>query len=105
TLGFTVGTWALDFVATGRGGWLQQLASYTPTAALRTFEQGLLRLSTVVVMLTLSVGGFGLAALWLHSGRPLVRKLVATLGLILALASLCFVESKLTSSWDVSENK
>jgi len=105
TLGFTVGTWALDFVATGRGGWLQQLASYTPTAALRTFEQGLLRLSTVAVMVTLSVGGFALTAIWLHTGRPLTRKLVATLGLILVLASLCFLESKLTRSWDLSENK
>ena len=42
TLGFTVGSWALDFIAAGRGGWLQQLANYTPTAALRSFEQGLL---------------------------------------------------------------
>src|SRR5262245_37850599 len=28
-LGFTVGTWALDFVAAGRGGLLQKLAAYT----------------------------------------------------------------------------
>ncbi len=41
TLAFTVGTWALDFIAAGRGGFVQQLASYTPTAALRSFEQGL----------------------------------------------------------------
>src|SRR5262249_56159854 len=40
TLGFTLGTWALDFIAAGRGGWLAALASYTPTAALRFFEQG-----------------------------------------------------------------
>ena len=33
TLGLTVGTWALDFIAAGRGGFLQQLANYTPTAA------------------------------------------------------------------------
>jgi ABC-2 type transport system permease protein len=38
TLGFTVGTWALDFIAAGRGGFLQQLAAYTPTATLRFFE-------------------------------------------------------------------
>src|SRR6185295_7083937 len=51
TLGFTVGTWALEFIAFGRGGILQKVASYTPTAALRAFEQGQLRLSTVVVLL------------------------------------------------------
>src|SRR5215212_2073635 len=28
TLAFTVGTWALDFIAAGRGGFVQQLASY-----------------------------------------------------------------------------
>ena len=49
TLGFTVGTWALEFVATGRGGVLEKLASYTPTAALRVFEQGQLKLSTLAV--------------------------------------------------------
>src|SRR5262249_1534574 len=47
TLAFTVGTWALDFVAAGRGGFVQQLASYTPTTALRSFEQGLLRFNVV----------------------------------------------------------
>ena len=35
TLGFTVGTWALEFIAAGRGGRLQKVASYTPTSALR----------------------------------------------------------------------
>ena len=51
TLGFTVGTWALDFVAAGRGGLLARIAAYTPTAALRVFEQGQLRLATVVILL------------------------------------------------------
>ena len=54
TLGITVGSWALDFVAAGRGGLLQQLANYTPTAALRSFEQGLLPLNVAVVMLAIS---------------------------------------------------
>src|SRR6185369_4301388 len=30
SLGFTVGTWALEFIAAGRGGTLQKLAGYTP---------------------------------------------------------------------------
>jgi ABC-type transport system involved in multi-copper enzyme maturation permease subunit len=105
TLGFTVGTWALDFIAAGRGGWLQQLASYTPTAALRSFEQGLLRLSTVVVMLTLSIGGFALTAFWLPTGRTLQRKLLATLALIVVVGLICFGGSKLTATWDLSENQ
>jgi len=41
------GTWALEFVGhrSGRICW-QQIAAYTPTAALRSFEQGLFRLNT-----------------------------------------------------------
>src|ERR1039457_2143744 len=65
TLGFTVGTWALEFIGMARGGGLQELASYTPTSALRVFEQGEFRLSTVVVTLTLGLAGFVLAAVWL----------------------------------------
>ncbi|HEU4889318.1 MAG TPA: ABC transporter permease subunit, partial [Thermoanaerobaculia bacterium] len=42
-LAFTIGTWALDFVAAGRGGLLQRLAAYTPAAVLRSFERGLFR--------------------------------------------------------------
>ncbi|HSP62928.1 MAG TPA: ABC transporter permease subunit, partial [Pyrinomonadaceae bacterium] len=60
TLGITVGTWALEFVAAYRGGFLQQLAAYTPTAALRAFEQGLLRVSTVTAMFAIGVAGFAI---------------------------------------------
>ena len=105
TLGLTVGAWALDFVAAGRGGWLQQLAAYTPTAALRTFEQGLLRLNVVIVMLVLSCAGFGLAAIWLHTGRTLRSRLVAALILVAVVATLAWGGAKINKSWDVSENR
>ena len=39
TLGFTVGTWVLAFVAAGRGGWLERVASHTPGGLLRPFEK------------------------------------------------------------------
>src|SRR5205807_2118132 len=48
-LAFTIGTWALDFIATGRGGVVQKLAAYTPAAVLRSFERGLLRIDVVLV--------------------------------------------------------
>ena len=105
TLGLTVGTWALDFVAAGRGGLLQQLASYTPTAALRSFEQGLLRLNTVVVMLALSLGGFVVAAIWLHTGRSFRIRLLATAALVVMVAGVCVAGARLRSSWDLSENR
>ena len=105
TLGFTVGTWALDFVAAGRGGFLQQIAAYTPTATLRFFEQGLLRLNVLVAMLTISVAGFALATVWLHTGRTWRYRLVGTAMLALVLALLMGGANRLRGSWDASENR
>src|SRR5438034_9132333 len=78
TLGFTVGTWALEYVAAYRGGFLEQLANYTPTAALRSFEHGLLQLNTSIAMLPISAAGFAPAALSLHPGRTLRFPLAGT---------------------------
>lgn len=105
TLGFTLGTWALDFVAVGRGGWLQELADYTPTAALRVFEQGQLRLGTVMVILALSFGGFALASVWLHTGWSLGYRLLATAVVALTLAAAATGAGSLRQSWDLSENR
>jgi len=105
TLAITVGSWALDFVAAGRGGLLQQLANYTPTAALRFFEQGLLRMNTTIVMLVVIVLMFALAAVWLNTGRPLRRQLLATLAVAAVLGMVMFGASGMRASWDLSENR
>lgn len=105
TLAFTVGTWALDFVAAGRGGLLQQVASYTPTAALRSFEQGLLRLNTVLVVVLLSGAAFALAMIWVNTGRTIKFRLGATLLLFIAASSAVWGAAHVGTSWDVSENR
>jgi ABC-type transport system involved in multi-copper enzyme maturation permease subunit len=105
TLGFTVGTWALDFIAAGRGGFLQQLASYTPTAALRYFEHGLLRVNTAAVMLVLSVVGFAVATIWLHTGRTWRFRLAACAAIAVIAAITIFGANRTRSSWDLSENR
>jgi ABC-type transport system involved in multi-copper enzyme maturation permease subunit len=105
TLGFTVGTWALEFIAAGRGGALQKLASYTPTAALRVFEQGELRLSTVLVTVVIGLAGFVLAAIWLHQGRPFRTRCLASLAALLVFALSVAAASRLRSAWDLSENR
>jgi ABC-2 type transport system permease protein len=104
TLGFTVGTWALDFVAAGRGGLLQQIAIYTPTAALRSFEHGLLRLNIMAVILTVTLAGFVMAAIWLHPGRTNRERTVWTALLVIVLVGLSIGASRLRASWDKSEN-
>ncbi|HJQ71194.1 MAG TPA: ABC transporter permease subunit [Blastocatellia bacterium] len=105
TLGFTVGTWALDFIAAGRGGLLQELAAYTPTAALRSFEQGLLRLSTASVMIALALGGFAVAAVWLHIGKPLRFRLLDLACVAATVAVIVIAAGSLRPSWDLSENR
>ena len=105
TLGFTVGTWALDFIAAGRGGFVQQLAAYTPTATLRFFEHGLLRLNIFVAMLAISAAGFALAGIWLHSGRTWRFRLLGTLTLMLILAFVIVGANGVRASWDASENR
>jgi ABC-type transport system involved in multi-copper enzyme maturation permease subunit len=102
TLGFTVGTWALDFVAAGRGGALAALAAYTPTSALRAFEQGQLPLATVAVVLLIALAGFCVAAVWL---RPAGRRVLHTAVLLLAFAGLMWSASQIRAAWDVSENR
>jgi ABC-2 type transport system permease protein len=105
TLGITVGTWALEYVAAYRGGLLQQLAAYTPTAALRSFEQGLLRVSTATAMLTIGIAGFAIAAIWLHLGRAWRFRLAGTAATGLVLVFLMFGANSARASWDLSENR
>jgi ABC-2 type transport system permease protein len=105
-LAFTIGTWALDFIAAGRGGLLQTLASFTPTATLRGFERGLLRVDVVLVMLILSIFGFALAANWLHLGRSIKARTAGTAVLsILATLAIGVVLMLVRTSFDVSENR
>ncbi len=105
TLGFTVGCWALDFIAAGRGGWLQTVAAYTPTSSLRQFEQGLFKLSTVVVVVVLALAGFALAAIWINTGRSFLYRMRSTVIMILIVALVCFVSANVQSSYDASENR
>ena len=102
TLGFTVGTWVLEFVATGRGGWAETLAGYTPTAILRLFEQGLLPLNAVIVSLVFSSLGFVLAGIWLSTSR---HRILGTALAMLGFGISLWVGSLPRAAWDVSENR
>jgi ABC-2 type transport system permease protein len=105
-LAFTIGTWALDFIAAGRGGLLQTLASFTPTATLRGFERGLLRIDVVLVMLILSIFGFALTANWLHLGRSIRARIAGmAVSLILTILAAGLVLMLVRVNFDVSENR
>ncbi len=101
----TLGTWALDYVAAARGGPIAAVAAYTPSAALRVFEHGELRVATVLVLLSLAVGGLVVASIWLEQGRQIVRR-VSGVGVVVVLVGVaCVLSSTIRSSRDVSEDR
>jgi ABC-type transport system involved in multi-copper enzyme maturation permease subunit len=104
-LTITLGTWALDYVAAARGGALASIAAYTPSAALRVFEHGELRVATVLILLTLGLGGLAVAAIWLQEGRRVVVRASRFLGVVATVALLCVVFARIRTSFDVSEDR
>jgi hypothetical protein len=101
----TLGTWALDYVAAARGGVIASIAAYTPSAALRVFEHGELRLATVLILATLGIGGVVAATAWLREGEHLSRR-VRDVGLVLvAVVALCVLFARVRDSRDVSEDR
>ncbi len=105
TLTFTLGTWALDFMAAGRGGWMAEVAAFTPVAALRWFEQGLLRLSTALVMLAIALAGFAVAVVWLQVGQRVSTRIYRTLAVMIVIAAFIWLGSMARASRDLSENR
>ncbi len=105
THGFTVGTWALDFIAAGREGLVAWLAQFTPAAALRTFEHGELRFATVAVLLAAGLAGFGFAGVWLDPyARVWTRVWRSALLVGLVIGAAASVASW-RSGWDLSEDR
>lgn len=105
TLGFTVGTWALDFVASARGGLLARLAPFTPAAALRTFEHGELRLAVLAVVVLATLAGFAFAALWLDPFRSNRSRVLRSAALLLITLGAAAFAASSHAGWDLSEDR
>ena len=56
-------------------------------------------------MLAISIAGFALATIWLHTGRTWRFRLIGTTSLALILAVVVIGANGLRSSWDMSENR
>jgi hypothetical protein len=72
---------------------------------LRLFEQGQFRLSTVLVTSTIGVAGFVLAGIWLHEGRTVSARCLASAAQLLIFTLLVVSASRLRTAWDLSENR
>lgn len=104
-LAFTIGTWALDYFAAARGGVLAIIATYTPWAALRTFERGEIRAATILILLVVGVSGLALAATAVRSGRSSRNRAARSATVVVGAALFCIVIAQLRFSADVSENR
>lgn len=103
-LSFTIGTWALDFFAAGRGGWIAEAARYTPAAMLRRFERGLLSFDAVAGSVVVCLLLLWIAAAFLDlRASARVRAVRVALAAVLAIAAFAFIPSD--RSVDVSEDR
>ncbi len=101
----TLGTWALDYVAAARGGVVASVAAYTPSAALRVFEHGELRMATVLILATLGIGGVIAATAWLREGEPVARRVRDVTIVLVVVVALCMAFARVHQSRDVSEDR
>ncbi len=105
TLGVTVGTWILNFVAAVNGGWWERAAGYTPTAMVAEFQHGLIRLAVVLVASALTAAGLVVAAIWLRSGVSARRRTFESIALAAAASAVVATAALATPSWDLSEDR
>ncbi len=102
-LALTLGSWVMDFSATG-GGWLGELGRWSFTTRLRQFENGLLASDSLVYFLSLSLLFFVSASIWIHPGRSFWHKLKTLCGTCLIFILLISAALLNPSYLDLSAN-
>jgi hypothetical protein len=105
TLGVTVGTWVLNFIAAVHGGLWERLAGYTPTAMVAELQHGLVRLDVILVATTFIVSLVAFGAIWIRLGVAASRRIRESLVLGAATAVIVWGCHTATASWDISENR
>jgi ABC-2 type transport system permease protein len=103
-LSITIGAWALDFFAAGRGGWVAAASHYTPSAMLRQFERGLLEYDAVIAAVVVSVAVLSVAAACLDL-RASPRSRAVRIAVALVLTVVVLVATRTGASADLSEDR
>ena len=103
-LACTLGSWVLDFASAG-DSWLAKISGLSLTAALKPFEQGLLRWN-VVVGVAVAVGTLlALTLAWWHPGKRSSVKFARSGGVVLAGIALLALSHYWTQSLDWTEDQ
>jgi hypothetical protein len=105
TLGFTVGTWLVDFVAAIHGGFWQRVAGLTPTAMVSLFQHGLVETSVVLAALAVVGAGLGIGAVWTRLGLTVLRRAWESLAIVAAASAMVFASAFVRGGWDASEGR
>ncbi len=105
SLAVTLGLWVLDFAAAGSRGILAILGSLSLTGMLRQLENGLLTSEPVTACAVVILCFFSLTVIWLHPGRRLLRRVSASLVLVLCLAGLGMAALQVPGFVDVTEGR
>jgi ABC-2 type transport system permease protein len=105
TLGVTIGTWILNFVAAVHGGFWERAAGYTPTAMVAEFQHGLVRLDVLVIVIGFIAALLAVAAIWMRLGVPARRRVQESFAVAAAAAVVVLACTQLTPSWDLSESR
>ncbi len=104
-LGCTLGSWVLDFVATGGTSWLAKLSWFSLTASLKPFEQGLLVWKVLAGVVLAALVLFALTLLWWHPGRSILLKLGGSAAVLMACSALSLPLHRLERSIDLTEDQ
>lgn len=104
-LGCTLGSWVLDFAATGGTSWLTKISGVSLTASLKPFEQGLLPWSVFAGIALAALVLFALTGLWWHPGRSMLLKLSGSTALLIVCSSLWLPVHRLEGSIDLTEDQ
>ncbi|MER9228427.1 ABC transporter permease [Mesorhizobium sp. M0664] len=105
TLGFTLGSWVIDFAAASQPDLLGWSSRLSLTQTLHTFELGLLSLSLVVGVLAAILGFAALAAIWLPMGATVRIKLVRSLICLVATCLVMVAATQIRWSADATEDR
>jgi hypothetical protein len=105
TLGFTIGSWVLDFALAGNPGLLGWILRLSLTQTLRTFEQGLLSMGLILGLLAAICGFAALAAVWLPPGLTVRAKLLRSVICIVTAALVVAAAARIRLVTDVTEDQ
>ena len=105
TLGVTISTWMVNFLAAVQGGVWERVAAYTPTAMVAEFQHGLVRLSVLLIAAALIGTGLVLAAVWMQLAVSIRRRVMASVVVAGIAAGIVVACTFARPSWDTSENR